>query len=1238
MVLFVVIVVVLLTNSACDGLSYVYINGDNGTDVKECLSSNSTQISCKTLSFVAKNMKPTADGVSIDMTSELLDLNEPVEFQNFTHLTLSGHPSTINCSYDTEAGLAFVSVEDLTIESLSIVGCGAERMSTAILPTKNTPEYLLFAVYIVNCTDVSVNNSNITSSNGRGLAMYDTNGRVSLNNSNFNKNRVFNESSQIGGGGVYIEFTFCGVGKVSHCENHKAVSNSQYSITNCTFSSNRANIFIVEETIISPQKPLSVPRIGKGGGMYISIGSNATNNSFTIRNCTFYDNSATLVGGAMLVELLNSVVNTKVSLSDTRFIENHCIGESNCSAGLVVGFMFYNQLLWKGKAPENNTFECSFCTFDRNRGGGLIIFSSRDNRCPCKYGTTTFISSNWTENTSPMGAAVFITPGAWDYANEGCLPVPKFVNCRFVKNSALQFQPSFISGVYITVTSIGFGAMAVNHFKVVFDEYILFKFNNGTALHISNSVVEIYNDTVVEFIGNTAHKGGAIAMYGTSVLQFHENTSFNFIGNIASLLGGAIYVEFDAAFHPEYHNCFVQPASQVCKKSEVTFNFQRNIAKGNGPSIYATTFRPCAYLCHIQYSTAPEEILKQIAHFVFHDTSPLATRPIKFILNTPGVEMIPSVGKNLPLSVSDETGAMLTGVVYEANLNTSNNMSIDPAFSQVSHNAIVLLGAPNERAELQLLASGADVVLSLNVSLVDCQPGYLLNGSKCVCGFSYYLGLVGCNPFVKIKQGYWMGFCSMNETELCTTFCPNNFCSYNNTSHKKDSYLLPNKSSLLDAEICGPTRTGRVCGECAENYSVFFHSEAYMCGEESLCYLGWLFYLISQALPLILLFIIILHLNISFTDGNINCFVLYAQVVDFLSIDANGEIEYVPFVRVTHTILKQIYRPFNLEFFTFKALSFCLWRGANVLDVMTMKSATVGLALVLVLTTILLAKFQCSRFKLFSKFRTPRSVLIHGLSVFFVLCYSQGARLSFYILTFDCLYSKNFKCKTKIVFLAGNLNYLEGDHVKYAIVAILNLILMVIMPPFLLLLYPLIFKVLGICKLSESRFATFLWRLMPIQILDAFQSSFKDKYRFFAGLYFLYRGIILATYACSGTDLQFYSAIQLELMLALAVHAIFQPYKKREHNIIDALLFTNLAVINAITLFNYTRKDLVGKYMSQSIVAVMEFVQVLLVLIPFLCLLIYIVIKWVKKKKNKTNNTDDLPPLRSGKYKPLIQN
>ena len=554
-------VIVLLCGRLCleaqeSEVIRVYIDGANGTDSTECLSSNSTLKPCQTLPYVAKNLNSTRAEVTV--LSERLNLTLPVEFKHFHWLVVSGNVSTILCS-ETNAGLAFVGLHNLTITSLSIQRCGAERNSTSVDLTNNKTDRVSVAVYILNCTGVDIRDVNITSSNGRGLSMYDTNGSVSIVNCMFSDNFV-NESSRGGGGGLYIEFTFCSPGFVSNCYDRKGITDSTYNITNCRFLNNVAYARPGTPTSISPSNPLSVPRFGKGGGLYITIGSDATNNSFFINQCTFQNNSASLWGNGMLAELLNSVANTIISVSGARFIENHCAQDLYCG-GLVVGLMFYNKTFIPGRVPSKNAFRCSFCTFEGNRGGGLLIVASKDSNCPCGYGTLEFSSSNWTNNTSPMGAAVFINPGLWDYSNKGCLPTPKFINCTFKNNSALESEPSFVEGVNVRITSLGYGTMAVSEFNILFEGNLLFSCNEGTAVHISNGVLEFGEGSTVNFLNNTAHKGGAIAMYGTSVLQISNNSTFNFVGNKATLIGGAIYVEFIVAFLPEYHNCFLQ--SQV---------------------------------------------------------------------------------------------------------------------------------------------------------------------------------------------------------------------------------------------------------------------------------------------------------------------------------------------------------------------------------------------------------------------------------------------------------------------------------------------------------------------------------------------------------------------------------------------------------------------------------------------------------------------------------------------------
>ena len=1230
-----------------DQVLHVYVDGEWGTDGDRCLKSNSATEACQSLSYVADNLRQT-DWVVIEILSENLTLTESADFIDYTHLAITN--TTICCDNASDFGLAFVNVRNLTIHSVTIDGCGAKRDSTSVDPQTNETEPLSVAVYILNCTDVTIMNVTIQSSHGTGLSMYDTNGRVDITHCNFSNNTV--EPSELGGGGVHVEFTICSPGRAGDCPSHDGHNcNSKYTFRSCTFSNNVAYCPFQRRSFIKPSEGTAVPRLGKGGGLYISIGSDAMNNHFSIVDSTFKNNSARYAAGAMLIEYLNSAHSNTVSVNETDFINNTCLetqAHVSGGGGLVLGLMFYAQQ--HRQQANNNLFQCNYCTFERNvafSGGGVGIYATKDVNYNSTLSRITFSHCNWTNNSSPMGAAVFITPGIWDYTTDGFLPVPKFSNCRFVSNSAIQTLNSYGKGV--NVMSRGYGALFSSELKIILEGNSYFHENKGSAVHISNSVMEILEGSNVTFYRNTAHNGGAIAMYGSSVIHVSDNSTFHFIENVAYSLGGAIYTGFNAVLQPVYRNCFIQ--STFPQFVDANFTFEHNKATVSGDSIFATTFQSCAMACNDINVSSPKDILECIANFDFSNTTEaLATYPRNFTLSAEKpaqIHVIPGEEYHISLTVADEANNNLSGIVYEASVDPMDSnctITVDPAFSQVSHNTIRLVGNVSDRANLHLHTS--DVMLSFGVTLDECQPGYLYdNGSQsCKCAASKYLGLAPtCDPNAYLKHGYWMGVCHENSPKLCTGYCPYGFCSYRGMSPNAATHPLPTKYNLtvLDSHICGPDRTGRACGKCVDGRSVYFHSWKYECGPEKLCHLGWFFYLISEILPLTLLYVVILVFNISFTNGNVNCFIFFAQLIDSLNIDANGSLEYPFYIQVIHGTLAFFHRPFNLNFFTFEQLSFCLWKGATVMDILLMKYTTVAFALVLVLMTmVLVSRCRYARFKLLAKFNTPNSVLIHGLSAFFVLCYSQSIRVTFHILNYFCLFSANFKCEVKVVNLVGYMTYLEGEHVKYVCVAVFVLIFMIIIPPLLLLFYPLMFKLLGYCNLSESKLTSVLWRVMPIQLLDAFQSSFKDEFRFFAGLYFLYRALIIVAFASTNRVLKFYSVVQIQLLLFLAIHAIFQPYKERKHNIIDALLFTNLAIINSITLYNFSDKEFTGLPSSEAAIIVMALIQSVFISLPFLCVAIIGIMIWRKRRRNDKSDSDDdeLPPLRSCESTPLIHN
>ena len=414
-----------------------------------------------------------------------------------------------------------------------------------------------------------------------------------------------------------------------------------------------------------------------------------------------------------------------------------------------------------------------------------------------------------------------------------------------------------------------------------------------------------------------------------------------------------------------------------------------------------------------------------------------------------------------------------------------------------------------------------------------------------------------------------------------TSYCPLNFCTYNKRHPHHSTIILPQLSMKLDKAVCGESRTGTVCGKCADGYTTHFHSPNFECYpvNDSLCKIGWLFYILSELVPVTVVFITVIVFNISFTSGAVNGFILYSQLLNSLYIDV---------VRHSHlplpdalTVLREgyrfVYRILNLNFFQIEKLSFCLWPQASAIDMIAFKYITLAYALVLVIVVVLFMN-KCGGRCLGRRCRitTVKSSIIHGVSAFLVLCYSQCVKISLELVNSFPLHAREGSnlILQRRVWLNGNIVNFSAEHLPYALPALFCLLTIGVFPPVLLLVYPLSNKLLALFGLEESKIILCLSRTIRISslkpLLDSFQGCFKDNLRFFAGLYFLYRWIapLLRVIPLSGYS-RVFTAMEVVIIFILVLHTICQPYAKKCHNTIDTLLFANLAIVNAFTFMRY---------------------------------------------------------------------
>ncbi len=124
------------------------------------------------------------------------------------------------------------------------------------------------------------------------------------------------------------------------------------------------------------------------------------------------------------------------------------------------------------------------------------------------------------------------------------------------------------------------------------------------------------------------------------------------------------------------------------------------------------------------------------------------------------------------------------------------------------------------------------------------------------------------------------------------------------------------------------------------------------------------------------------------------------------------------------------------------------------MDMLMFKFTTVVYVLLLVIITVGLINYcnilqKCSCFR----YSTIKSSIIHGLSAVLVIVFSRCFKVCSQILNITHVYGQGNIFYQTVVFLQGNLTPFSGDHLKYAIFAVLCMLIMFIPMLLLLIIY-----------------------------------------------------------------------------------------------------------------------------------------------------------------------------------------
>ena len=204
------------------------------------------------------------------------------------------------------------------------------------------------------------------------------------------------------------------------------------------------------------------------------------------------------------------------------------------------------------------------------------------------------------------------------------------------------------------------------------------------------------------------------------------------------------------------------------------------------------------------------------------------------------------------------------------------------------------------------------------------------------------------------------------------------------------------------------------------------------------------------------------------------------------------------------------------------------------------------------------AKVRCSA-RNFREKHAQKGTVLNGLCSIVILTYGFVIQQAFSVLR------KSHCCPggTKYcLYYCTELEYARADYrIPLIVTAAVFSIALALLLPLLLLYYPCGPALMQHVTKRSPQFVT-CHKLAPV--LDVFQSAYKPKLRFFAALPLLYRFVIwflsstLSAVLGSSDRL---IVLTFVFIVILAIHSLFQPYRKPKHNYIETLYLVNLVLI-----------------------------------------------------------------------------
>ena len=716
-----------------------------------------------------------------------------------------------------------------------------------------------------------------------------------------------------------------------------------------------------------------------------------------------------------------------------------------------------------------------------------------------------------------------------------------------------------------------------------------------TGITIVTSSITFTGSNLIQ--NNSFTSGGGVVLLGRSTIKFQPPVSISFINNHAYEYGGAIYVPFDDK-RVYIRPCFFQiDDPSFSSTPNIIINAINNTAGVTGEFLNGGNLGSCYLVFNPTFSSSPESIYNQLGFrtllfFIRPPPSPsnrlfISSNPVGVILHGYTEDdryIFPFevvLGKLFNVSVTSigETGGIAPGRIYVTVFNCSEalelcrNPSTQANLGQTSTRTtqsftnvpIVVHGNQYTtrvsvvlRTELRLPYDFLDD-LHLILNITECPPGFN-KAEICDCNKFILKHVITCNinsTSITTDGQVWIGYDNASNCTMTADGCPYDYCIGENVSF---NILNPDPQ-------CAFHRSGVLCGECADGYSLLLGSNE--CGEcpndNSLSLL--LVFGVAGILLIVLLF----TLNLTVTMGTINGLIFYANVVQ-----VNDHIFFIN--NSPHPlILRQFISFLNLDL----GVKTCFYEGMTPYS-----KAWLQFVFPIYLWLIMVAIVLISR-------RSTKLTELIGnntvkvLATLLLLSYTKIIRAIGVALA-----AEEVMCddeRRSVWRYNGNTIYSETGHVILVLFALSLLVFFVL--PYSIFLISLSFSGRVLTRVH----CRCLWLK---HFSDAYSGPFKESQSFWVGLLLIARVLFVLISAPSFDEkVPLYVIIFTVIFMMTLALDLQGPYEQKILNVLESWFLANLLGMSIIVLGVSKQAANIGTLLSVSLV----FVSFLAIIFYHLC-------------------------------------